>query len=195
MTPVRRLVVFCSCIAAMACESLPGVGGRDRSAETGRIEVIDGVKKKTVPGWVTAARTVMVLALCATIPMLIGVEEGRRLFWTDAATDRITVATDVDLEGGGAVASPAVRTLVQLPTGFAGTRRAPGEKKPTDCAGVTAAASERYARRAALFLVALFVALLTICFPNKRTATAPPAYTEEAYEDTSIDVFIESDKE
>ena len=47
----------------------------------------------------------------------------------------------------------------------------------------------------ALFLVALFIALLTICFPNKRTATAPPAYTEEAYEDTSIDVFIESDKE
>ena len=38
-------------------------------------------EKATVPGWVTAARTVLVLALCATIPMLLGVEEGRRLFW------------------------------------------------------------------------------------------------------------------
>jgi len=38
-------------------------------------------EKKSVPGWVTAARTVLVLALCATIPMLLGVDEGRRLFW------------------------------------------------------------------------------------------------------------------
>lgn len=36
----------------------------------------------SAPGWVTAARIVMVLALAATIPMILGVRHGNRLTWT-----------------------------------------------------------------------------------------------------------------
>jgi hypothetical protein len=36
----------------------------------------------TAPGWVIAARVVMVLALAATIPTILGVGEGNRLVWT-----------------------------------------------------------------------------------------------------------------
>lgn len=38
-------------------------------------------EKGSVPGWVTTARVVMVLAFCATVPMLLGIDTGRRLFW------------------------------------------------------------------------------------------------------------------
>jgi len=38
----------------------------------------------TVPRWVTAARAVMVLALVATIPTILGVRHGTRVFWTIA---------------------------------------------------------------------------------------------------------------
>lgn len=38
----------------------------------------------TVPGWITAARSVLVLALALTIPFVLGVEPGRRLFWAAA---------------------------------------------------------------------------------------------------------------
>lgn len=38
----------------------------------------------TVPGWVTAARVVLVLALCATIPTLLAVDHGNRILWTMA---------------------------------------------------------------------------------------------------------------
>ena len=34
------------------------------------------------PGWITAARLVMVLALAATIPTILGVSHGNRLTWT-----------------------------------------------------------------------------------------------------------------
>ena len=34
------------------------------------------------PGWVTAARVVLVLALCATIPTILGVRHGNRILWT-----------------------------------------------------------------------------------------------------------------
>jgi hypothetical protein len=36
----------------------------------------------TAPGWVTAARVVMVLAFAATIPTILGVRHGNRLLWT-----------------------------------------------------------------------------------------------------------------
>jgi cyclic nucleotide-binding protein/HEAT repeat protein len=36
----------------------------------------------TAPGWVTAARVVMVLAFAATIPTILGVRHGNRLTWT-----------------------------------------------------------------------------------------------------------------
>lgn len=36
------------------------------------------------PGWVTAARVVLVLALCATIPTILGVRHGNRILWTIA---------------------------------------------------------------------------------------------------------------
>jgi hypothetical protein len=36
----------------------------------------------TVPGWVTAARIVLVLALCATVPTILMVEHGNRILWT-----------------------------------------------------------------------------------------------------------------
>src|SRR4051794_31850028 len=36
----------------------------------------------TAPGWVTTARVVMVIALAATIPTILGVEHGNRLLWT-----------------------------------------------------------------------------------------------------------------
>ena len=36
----------------------------------------------SAPGWVIAARVVMVLALAATIPTILGVEHGNRLTWT-----------------------------------------------------------------------------------------------------------------
>ena len=36
------------------------------------------------PGWVTAARVVLVLALCATIPTILGVRHGNRILWTMA---------------------------------------------------------------------------------------------------------------
>jgi len=36
----------------------------------------------TAPRWVTAARVIMVLALAATIPTLLNIEHGNRLFWT-----------------------------------------------------------------------------------------------------------------
>jgi len=36
----------------------------------------------TVPAWVTAARVILVLALCATIPTVLGIDEGNRLVWT-----------------------------------------------------------------------------------------------------------------
>lgn len=38
----------------------------------------------TVPGWVTAARLVMVLAYASAVPLILGVDEGRRLFWAAA---------------------------------------------------------------------------------------------------------------
>ncbi len=38
----------------------------------------------TVPGWVTAARIVLVLAFAATIPAILGVRHGNRLLWTVA---------------------------------------------------------------------------------------------------------------
>lgn len=38
----------------------------------------------SAPGWVIAARIVMVLALAATIPTILGVEHGNRLVWTVA---------------------------------------------------------------------------------------------------------------
>jgi hypothetical protein len=38
----------------------------------------------TAPRWVTAARLVMVLAFAATIPTLLGVRHGNRIFWTIA---------------------------------------------------------------------------------------------------------------
>ena len=37
-----------------------------------------------VPRWVSAARLVLVLALAASVPFVIGVEPGRRLFWAAA---------------------------------------------------------------------------------------------------------------
>src|SRR5688572_21188358 len=36
----------------------------------------------SVPIWLTAARAVLVLAFCATIPGLLAVEQGNRIFWT-----------------------------------------------------------------------------------------------------------------
>ncbi len=38
----------------------------------------------SVPRWLTAARIVLVLALAATLPTIVGVSEGRRLFWAAA---------------------------------------------------------------------------------------------------------------
>ena len=37
-----------------------------------------------VPGWVTAARLVLVLAFAAAVPVILGVDAGRRLFWAAA---------------------------------------------------------------------------------------------------------------
>jgi hypothetical protein len=36
----------------------------------------------TAPAWVTAARAVLVLAFAATVPFLLGIEHGNRIFWT-----------------------------------------------------------------------------------------------------------------
>ena len=36
----------------------------------------------TAPGWVIVARVVLVLALAATIPTILGIEHGNRLLWT-----------------------------------------------------------------------------------------------------------------
>src|SRR5688572_32356759 len=38
----------------------------------------------TAPRWVIAARIVLVLALAATIPTILGIEHGNRLLWTVA---------------------------------------------------------------------------------------------------------------
>src|SRR6478736_6269246 len=38
----------------------------------------------TAPSWLVAARVVLFLALCATIPTILGVEHGNRLTWTVA---------------------------------------------------------------------------------------------------------------
>ena len=53
--------------------------GAARSRAGGWAAFTDG---GTAPAWVAAARIILVLALCATIPTVLGVDEGNRLVWT-----------------------------------------------------------------------------------------------------------------
>ncbi len=77
----------------------------------------------SVPLWVTAARTVMVVALCATIPMINGVHEGRRLFWAAC----IAILPVFWVAGGfhlwRRICPLAVISLIPKYLGFAGERK------------------------------------------------------------------------
>ena len=53
--------------------------GAARSRTGGWAAFTDG---GAAPVWVTAARVILVLALCATIPTVLGIDEGNRLVWT-----------------------------------------------------------------------------------------------------------------
>ena len=59
---------------------LPVVGSKAAKARTGGWQAFTDAG--TAPRWVVAARVVMVLALAATIPTILGFEHGNRLLWT-----------------------------------------------------------------------------------------------------------------
>ncbi len=59
---------------------LPVVGGKAAKAKAGGWTAF--TDNGTAPGWVIAARVVMLLAFAATIPMVLGVRHGNRLVWT-----------------------------------------------------------------------------------------------------------------
>ncbi|MEM9479680.1 MAG: cyclic nucleotide-binding domain-containing protein [Verrucomicrobiota bacterium] len=77
----------------------------------------------TVPVWVTVARSIMVVAFCATIPMIIGIHEGRRLFWAAC----IAILPVFWVAGGfhlwRRICPLAVVSLFPKYLGFAGERR------------------------------------------------------------------------
>jgi hypothetical protein len=67
-------------MAAEPKKKLPVAGGKAAKTKAGGWAAFtDG---GTAPRWVTAARVVMVIALAATIPTILGVRHGNRLVWT-----------------------------------------------------------------------------------------------------------------
>src|SRR4051812_35586730 len=63
---------------------LPVVQDRPKAAKVhagGWTAFTDG---GTAPGWLIAARVVLVIAFAATIPTILGVEHGNRIVWTMA---------------------------------------------------------------------------------------------------------------
>jgi hypothetical protein len=78
----------------------------------------------TAPGWVTAARVVMVLAFAATIPVLLGVREGNRLFWTVAIAALPLFWTVVGYHLWRRICPLAVMSQLGRLLGFPGKRKA-----------------------------------------------------------------------
>jgi len=63
-------------------QKLPVVGSKTAKTKAGGWAAFTDAG--TAPGWIIAARIVMVLAFAATIPTILGVEHGNRLLWTVA---------------------------------------------------------------------------------------------------------------
>src|SRR5688500_10043196 len=61
-------------------KSLPVAGGKAAKAKAGGAAAFTDAG--TVPKWVTAARIVLILALAATIPTILLVDQGNRVLWT-----------------------------------------------------------------------------------------------------------------